>query len=294
MINQPRIYRRSPAQSILVMGLLVIFGFFVLRDLPRGSFVPPLLFVLLLGTAFISALHSMTQTTIISDDGISTRSLLGEKSLRWDEISRVSGRGQSVKLHNFDGGVTVSPSSQLPGYEEVVEWIGGKRPDLFPARENEEMKRGWQSLTVLVMALVFAFSVFSAAGILSFLKGEAKTAALTPLLVLIFIALVFLGMTLSLPQSLTLQGNSLRVKYLFREETLRAGEIAAISLNFSRDKNVKNYSILIARKNKKPIEISGLRPSLPIIYLTLKNWHKKNAEIGLTTQRNEHPPITFR
>ncbi|MCA1900360.1 MAG: hypothetical protein LDL50_06595, partial [Chloroflexi bacterium] len=177
-------------------------------------------------------------------------------------------------------------SSQLPGYEEIVEWIGDKRPDLFPVRENEEMKRSWQSLTVLVMALVFASSVFGAAGNLAFLKGETKTAALTPLLVLIFIALVFLGMTLSLPQSLTLEGNSLRVKYILKEETLRADEIAAISLNFSRDKNVKNYSILITRKNKKSIEISGLRPSLPIIYLTLKNWRRKNAGIGLTTQRN--------
>jgi protein-S-isoprenylcysteine O-methyltransferase Ste14 len=282
MINQPRIYRHSPVQFILAMVLLVVLGFLILRQFPPDSHISLILLALFVGTAFTATLYSMTQTTIISDDGISTRTLLGEKSLRWGEISRVSGGGQNIKLHNFDGGVTVSPSSQLPGYEEVVEWIGGKRPDLFPAREKEEMKRGWQSLTVLVMALVFAFSVFSAAENLAFLKGETKTAALTPLLVVIFIALVFLGMTLSLPQSLTLKGNSLRVKYFFREETLRAGEIASISLNCSRDKNVKNYSILITRKNKKSIEISGLRPSLPIIYLTLKNWRRKTAGLGPT------------
>jgi hypothetical protein len=93
-------------------------------------------------------------------------------------------------------------------------------------------------------------------------------------------------MTLSLPQSLTLEGKSLRVKYLFKEKTLLADEIESVDLRFSQSRNGKSYFILITQKDKKSLRISGLGLGLPIIYLTLKNWHKKNAEIGLTTQRN--------
>jgi hypothetical protein len=72
--------------------------------------------------------------------------LLGSKTLRWTEIARVSGRGYGIKLHNFDEDVTVAPMYRLPGYEEVIEWIGRKRPDLFGAQEFSEMKRGYLQL----------------------------------------------------------------------------------------------------------------------------------------------------
>ena len=286
MINEPRIYRRSPVQFILVMGLLVIFGITILRTLPRSDYIVLIPFAVILVIAFLSALYTMIQKTTISDDGISTQTFLGEKSLRWGEISRISGRGHGIKLHNFDGDMTVAPSSQLPGYEEVVEWIGVKRPDLFNPLEHAEMKRGWHVLSLLVMFFVFSVAALLASGILPFTESQTQTPVFMPLFIIIVIAVVFFGITLSLPQSLTIEGRSIVVKYLFREKTLLADEIESVDFRYTQSRNGKNYFILLTRKDKKTMRISGLGLGLPIVYLVLKNWHGKNSAIGLTTQRN--------
>jgi hypothetical protein len=286
MINESRTYRRSPVQFILVMGLLVIFGITILRTFPRSDYIVLIPFAIILVIAFLSALYTMIQKTTISDDGISVQSIFREKSFRWGEISRVSGRGHGIKLHNLDGDVTVSPSSQLPGYEEVVEWIGIKRPDLFRPLDYGEMKRSISVLVLLAVCVVILAGTLLTVGILFFYNRESLASLFPLVFIILTITVVFFGMTLSLPQSLTLEGKSLRVKYLFKEKTLLADEIESVDLRFSQSRNGKSYFILITQKDKKSLRISGLGLGLPIIYLTLKNWHKKNAEIGLTTQRN--------
>jgi hypothetical protein len=87
------------------------------------------------------------------------------------------------------------------------------------------------------------------------------------------------------PQSLTLEGKSLRVKYLFKEKTLLADEIASVDLRFTQNKNGKNYFVQLTQTNKKKMRISGLSLGLPIVYLTLKNWHTKNVAGGNSSGR---------
>ncbi|CAG0959074.1 hypothetical protein ANAEL_00515 [Anaerolineales bacterium] len=277
MINEPRTYRRSPVQYILVMVVLVLVGISILPTFPRDSYIILLPFVLVIGIAFASTLYSMTQKTTISDDGISVQSIFGEKSLRWGEISRVSGRGHGIKLHNFDGDVTVAPSSQLPGYEEVVEWIGIKRPDLFNPQEYSEMKQSAFTPVILAVFVLVLVGILIAAGVLSFYNSD-RLDTLLPLAFIIFIlAVVFASTFFFRPQSLTLEGRSLRVKYLLNEKTLLTDEIASVDLRYSQSRNGKNYFVQLTQTDKKKIKISGLSPSLPIVYLVLKNWHGKNT-----------------
>ncbi len=191
-----------------------------------------------------------------------------------------------MKLHNFDGDVTVVPSPQLPHYEEVIEWIGIKRPDLFNPLEYSEMKRGMPALALLVALLVVLIGVAVAFGLLYFPKPETSMSVFMPLLFIVIIFIVFFVVTLSLPQSVTLDGKSLRLKYISGEKTLVADEISSVELRFTQTRNGKNYFILLTQTNKKSLRISGLNPSLPIVYLVLKNWHKKNSTIGLTNQQN--------
>lgn len=284
MIDEPRTYRRSPLQFILVMVLLVIFAISFLTTIPRTGYTVLIPLAVFLGIAFVSTFYTMTQKTTISDDGISAQNFLGEKSLRWSEISRVSGRGYGIKLHNSDGDVTVAPGAQLPGYEEVVEWVGIKRPDLFNPLEYNEMKRGLGyifGLAVLAMLFIFGLVVFVGQFI------NSADASMTFVLILLGILLfAILWMVLSFPQSLTLDGRSLTLKYIFSEKTLLIDEIASVDFRYSQTRNGKNYFIQITQTSKKKIRISGLNPSLPIVYLVLKNWHGKNAPIGLTIQRN--------
>ena len=130
MLNEPRIYRQSVIQIGLFVLVFGILGFVLLTTIGLTNYLVLIPFAGVLGIIFLVTLYSMTKKTILSDDEISTQTILGSKSLRWSEISRISGRGYTIKLHNFDGDVTVAPTPQLPGYEEIVDWIGIKRPEL--------------------------------------------------------------------------------------------------------------------------------------------------------------------
>jgi hypothetical protein len=222
---------------------------------------------------FFVTFLSMTSKTIISDDEISSQSILGTKILRWSEIHRVSGRGYGIKLHNFDGDVTVSPSQRLPRYEEVIEWIGVKRPDLFSPQEFGEMTKSWvvtiflPMLGLLFMGIAFFFFIQS-------------SDALFPLLIFFIIGLLIIGMTLTSPQAISIQGNSIVIGYLFKQRTLPASEITSINLRYTQTRNGKQYYVALDLSSRSTIRISGLSPSLPIVYLVLKNWHRKN--VGLS------------
>ena len=280
MINEPHTYRRPPIQLILAIAMLVIIsiGMFAAGSQIGYYFLIP--FALFLGIVFLTMLYSMTQKTTISDDGISAQTFMGEKSLRWGEVHHISGRGNGIKLHNFDGDVAVVPSSQLPGYEEVVEWIGIKRPDLFNPLEHGEMKRGL-SVSILLVALALPlFSTLFVFGKALYRTPQAPEILFMPMFLVLIIFIVLLGLILFSPQSMNLDGKKLFVKYLLSEKTLPADEVASVELRYTQTRNGKNYFIMLTRKNGKALRISGLNPSLPIVYLVLKNWHKKNAEFG--------------
>jgi hypothetical protein len=96
---------------------------------------------------------------------------------------------------------------------------------------------------------------------------------------------VYEGKTLFQVRTLAIEGKSLRMKYLFNEKTLLADEIVSIDMRYTQTRNGKNYFVQLTQTNKKKIRISGLNPSLPIVYLVLKNWHRKNMAGGSSTAR---------
>ena len=107
-----------------------------------------------------------------------------------------------------------------------------------------------------------------------------------PFIILIILGFFFIGSIFTTPQSLSMDGKSLLVKYMFNQKTFLADEIQSIELKHQSTRNGKNYFVVINLMNKKTIRVSGLYPNLPVVYLVLKNWHKKNTTIGLTTQQN--------
>lgn len=275
-MNEPRIYKHSPFGFIVIIllfgGMLAFFFVSLGQDEPI-FFIPILLLFGLVG--FVSLLQVFVRT-IISDDEITSRTILGTKTLRWSEISRVSGRGYGIKLHNLDEDVTIAPSPQLSGYEEIVEWIGTKRPDLFNPQEYSEMKRGWGFVFGLLLLGLVGLGIVGVFVMQSF--SSPDTAALfAPLLVLGVMLLVFFWMILSIPQSLTLEGNALTLKYLFSTKTLRADEIASVFFGYTRTRNGKQYYISLQLANRRQVRVSGLGLSMPVAYHVLKNWHRKNT-----------------
>jgi hypothetical protein len=159
----------------------------------------------------------------------------------------------------------------LPGYHEVIEWIGVKRPDLFNPQEYNELSRGWASrIFPLILGLLFV-----SAGIFGYTM-ENKT--FFPFLIFATMGLFFMGMSLASPQTISLQGNSMVIGYLFNQKTLAAYEISSVQLRYTQTRNGKQYFITLQLANSKTIRLSGFKPSLPAAYLILKNWHKKNSK----------------
>jgi len=274
-MNEPRVYKHSPFQFvvlILMFGFILVAMFFNM-DLGDGSMLIPVAILLLV---VIISITSLTQKTIISEDEISSQSLLGTKTLRWSEINRVSGRGYSIKLHNLDGDITVVPSPNLPGYEEVVESIGNKRPDLFNPREYDELKSGSFPLLAGLIFTVLFVGMFVGFGLLLYNSPDAAPVMIAPLIIFLVIIAVFVGMMFFRPRSLVLDGRSMSIKYFLSEKTLLADEIQSVQFTFQRSRNGKIYFVLLHLVNRKSVRISGLNPSLPVVYLVLKNWHKQN------------------
>jgi len=234
-------------------------------------------FVLLLGGLFVYTVFTYTAKTIVSEEEITTQTLLGSKTLRWTEVHRVSGRGYGIKLHNFDEDVTVAPMYRLPGYEEVIEWIGRKRPDLFGAQEFSEMRRGlWQ----VFGSLIAITAVFGMAGAFLWASDPEALTSTDTIFPLIFLVIIIFAIGISLlstPKSIALEGGTLRLHYLLNEKTILANEVVSIHYTYTQTRNGKRYFIAINLADRKTVRISGLSIGLPIVYLVLKNWHARNT-----------------
>ncbi len=276
-MNEPHVFKNSPFALIV----LIIFFVFMLAFIAFGSsfdsafsMLPFAVFgMLIFGAIFLS----VSSKVILTDDEITTQSLFGSKSMRWSDIGRVSGRGFNIKLHDYNEDMTVTPSPGLPGYEEIIDILGSKRPDLFSSQEYGEMRRGLGPLALLMSVLLLLLGI-SLSFFLSIMDtSEAPFAGLIALLAFVLFAAFAAAMVFSIPNSLTLERNSLILKYVFSEKTLLADEIASVRLSFTQSRNGKQYFIALMLTNRKSIRISGLGISLPIAYLVLKNWHAQNS-----------------
>ena len=282
-MNEPRVYKNSPflfGLLFLMFAILLSAFFFAAGDSDPSSLMVMIPFALLFVFLFIFLVVRATAQTIISEDEISTKTLLGTKSLRWSEVSRVSGRGYAIKLHNFDGDVTVAPATQLPGYDEVVNWIGMKRPDLFSPLEYAEMKKGWAG--TIIFSLV---GLFLLAGLGFFALTQAGD-ILAPFLVFVVFGLISVVSVFTTPQSVTIQGDTIVIDYLFNQKTFSAKEISSIDLRYTQTRNGRNYFVAVTLLNRKAIHLSGFTLSLPVICLVLRNWHKKSTSVSQAFQRN--------
>ncbi len=270
-MNEPRIFRHSPFQLVLVTLVFGVLGVGILALPLQGSFLLLIPFGLFFLLILLISLFSVTSRAILSDSEITSQNLFGTRTLLWNEIHSVSGMGNSIKLHNVGGDITVAPSRNLPGYEQIVEEIGAKRPDLFNPQEQSEMERNW--LTKFIFPAIAL--LFLGAGI--FLFVERSEDGIIFLVFFFVIAAVFLLSAFMSPQSIMIDGRSLLLKYVFSQMRLTADEIRSIAFLYYRTRNGKRYFVQLDLVDGKKIKLSGINPSLPIVYLTLKNWHKQSG-----------------
>ena len=280
-MNEPRVYKNSPFLFILMLLIFGVLFIGLVSAMGRETWYIMIPFALAFGIIFLVAMLSLTSKTIISDEEISTQNLLGTKTLRWSEINQVSGWGHAIKLRDMDRNLTVAPSPQLPGYPEVIEWIGIKRPDLFSPMEYAEMSKSWAATAA------FPIAGLAMLGLGAFLYTQTQSNGDTffPVIFLVFVGLGFLIATFTSIQAVSIEGNSIVIGYLFNQKTLLADEIASVNLSYTQTRNGKNYFVALYLTNKKTVRLSGLRPNLPVVYLVLKNWHRKNTGTNNSSSR---------
>lgn len=272
---QPREYGNPLARTALI---ILVFGALLLGVLKalgsaQASFIT-IPFIAILALFAVFGLFAIFLKTRISDDGISSKTLFGTRTLKWGEISRVSGRGDSIKLHDYEGDVTVAPNPRLTGYAEVVEAIGIKRPDLFSAQEYGELSRSW--LGTAGRALYGL--VFIGAALFGLFSGEFIEEMIT-FLACLAIGTFVIVWELFAPRSIVIQGGSIVVGYFFKQANFSAREISKISFNHSNSLEAgRNSYVELVTEAGKAIRFSGLQPSQPIAYLALKTWHRSNAK----------------
>ena len=273
-MKEPRVYKTSPILLVFIVILFVFFlGILLFAFGPNSlGFMIPLavLSLFLFGAAFVA----LVSKTIVSEEEISVQGLFGTKTLNWMEIGRVSGWGYAMKLHSRDEDVTISISPRLPGYQEIIEFVGSKRSDLFSPLQYNEIRRGLAPF-ISVFLVTFIMVGISVAFILATMNDpDTSFASYTPLLVFVGVVLVMATTTLSIPRSLTLDGNTLTLKYLLNEKSLRTDEINSIQLTYTQSRNGRHYFIALYLADRKTIRLTGLGISLPVAYLVLKNWHR--------------------
>ncbi|MFN3490736.1 MAG: hypothetical protein ACK40V_00800 [Anaerolineales bacterium] len=270
-MNEPRVYKQ-PLFSVFLLAIMMMFScgviFFVSNTLADLWFIVPILG--LFGIAFLISLFSYTSKVTITDDEITSSYLFIPRTLRWTEINRASGTGNGIKLHSED--TTISINSRLPGIEEIIDIIGQKRADLFSPQEFSKMRRGLGSyLSFFVVGILFAGII-----IVFFMMGDFSSDSLLAVAMIGFFLVFFMWTFLSSPQSLTIENNNLRVKYLLGEKNFSANDVASIYFAHTRTgRGGKQYYISLNTRDGKNIRIAEVNIGLPVAYLVLKNWHKK-------------------
>lgn len=269
-MNEPRTYRQAPFQFVILLLVALIFAGVLFPTFREGDAVSVLLFGSLIGLFLLFSLYSLTGAIMVSDAEIASRRLWMTRSLGWNEIHQVSGSGSGLKLKNYDGDITVSLSSQVPGFEEVVEQIGQKRPDLFTSPDLYVMER---NLLSMILRVLFGLVIIGMGVWIISQNGEVWF----PAIFFLAAGLITMVTVFASVQTVSIEGGSLLVKYLFKEMTYRADQIEAVRLDFQRTRNGRIYFVQLQLQDRKTVRIANLRPGTAIAYLVIREWHRKHA-----------------
>lgn len=253
---------RHSLDKILLMVLLLL-GVSVFYPGPLDIFL-----LSLMGIALVEILFYATSRVKISDETITTNSLLSSRSLRWSEIVRVSTRGQVFRLHNDNENRVLSLAPQLDDYAELLDVIFRKRPDLFDEHKDTVRSSGW-----LANIIVLGFGLL--------LMATPVLGEFPPFLSLFLFqagVLVIAGWLL-FQKSLTLESNNLTLRSLFKQASYSASDIQSISLEKVNTKSGIMYFVQINLRSGQTVSLPAFQYGFPLMYLVLRRWHERATRL---------------
>lgn len=263
-----KVFRHSPWIRAYTFVFAIVLGY--------GAFLTGMIFLYLV-TAYLLflSLHFAKSSVRVSDQGIITTGLWGTKRMAWSEIGRVTMSSPSIELHHRDENLTMPINGDVKGYTEILEILFIKRPDLTDSQENNlpthfEFANKFQ-LGMGIGILLVALSVFS------FFILDGYPRIIVSSLAFLFGIGVIASWLVS-PQSITLEGSRMLVRYYRREESYSVEDIRSVSL----EKQVARYGYLyfvqILLKTGKKLKLTD--PELNRMYLSIKRWHERGSKHG--------------
>jgi len=263
---EEKTYRHSFVKLAMMFLGIVFFIFIIYSSGERDYFL-----LGMAGIALIVGIVYATNSVRISQEEISTSTLLGTKSLRWSDIARVSTRGQSIRLHNRDEDMALTIDSQLGDYIEILDIIFNKRPELFDLNDGNELSRSLLSnlfvitLGLLIMSLTFFF-LFVVINVELIIK-----------LIPLGIGMLFIISWLLSAQRLILDGNSIKIVYFYKKITYIIDEIDSITLEKRRTRNGTIYYVQARLKTGKRVNLPTFQQGSALTYQILKRWYSKGV-----------------
>lgn len=225
------------------------------------SFLP-----IMLGLGVILLIPYLSSSVTTSDLKISTRTLFGSKSLMWSEIGRVSSRGASLRLHSRKADVVLTVHPRLDGSAEIFNLIFSKRADLFDLYKNDPFSCSTTTtIGTLVMGLLFVILAL----FLYFYKNYFFVPGVLGLLFCIQ-SVTYLYIN---PRNITLENSRLIVNYVNKSISYSAGDIAAIQMGVTPQKQF--VDVFMVLKDKRVMKMPRFKQALFIVYPVLKQWHEK-------------------
>lgn len=295
--EKPMVFRYSTVWLVVLYLFSASFcciGLMVASQSLANS-LPTLMLALVFG---LSAL-SVSSKVEVKDTGIRTATLLGSSEIRWNDIASIKPSSTKRRLELVSNtGESVRVSTQVKGYEVIVELLRQKRPDLFtaagpapagqgnfPARveaspsvadsgpvsgpEFTETKTFQKSFIKQYGLLFVLVPFFFLLVWLAIASAEARTASIVSAVVCVLLMLIpFLQVG-----SIKVEPNKLTIETFFEQKELTAAQIKEIKMQavHGRYGRVTNFVHIVPLEGKK-YPLGGFSEGEELIYGYLMNW----------------------
>jgi hypothetical protein len=206
----------------------------------------------------------------VSDHEISTFRIGQKRSIRWDEIGDVRSKAleNDLLLTSRDGEKKLKISSQIVGYDEVVDQLRKKCPDLW---KNEPLRIFHQSIGSPVFMALFAL-LFAVVGT----KGIIEKDSIFSSLVLLAFALVVIAILSRIIWLAEIQNDELCLRTVWGEQKIKVSEIKNIRLaGQDMGYSTVTHFVIIELVNNKSVRLGNFREGIPMLYNSLKSWFEE-------------------
>jgi hypothetical protein len=249
-----------------ILSIIVIVGIMIFSKEP----VPPICFGLVAMFAVYLFLP-FAYKLIISDQAISSISVLGTRTLEWSEVAEIKNKNGNLILINRDGDVKVTVNQQIDGYPDVIRSIKQQRPELW---KLDGIKTFHQNIIQSTLLGIMGLPIIYATIAFSLENGFSLSQDLPSTLFGLFIGAILLWQGVRI-REITFDADFLVAKYIAWEQRFHVNDIQSASLEQRHGKNEVSYPVHIKLKNGKQLVIEKAKEGNPLLASAVETWMKK-------------------